>query len=178
MRSNDLLLIALLPAPADLDRAHAGWYRLPESAAPSALWEAKALAFYQPRSFGMEGLRVAWWGKIERIQRMTRRDLLPDEPNHRRADEVYLRVALAPLERREPPLHTTKARRLLFASVRWAQFCDAVTLDDLFRPDPRPIVDSLMYQLIQSQLETASEPSGDSTNLRLFEEDTDWIPDW
>jgi len=180
MHSDDLLLIALLPAPADLLRAQAGWYRLPESAAPAALWEAKGMAFYQPRSFGEDGLQVMWWGTIERIQRMLRRELLPDEPNHRRADELYLRVELGALERREPPLQASKARRLLFAPVRWGAFCEATTLDDLFRPAPRPIVESLMYQLIQSQLDSipAITPPDDPAHQRVFEDDVDWIPDW
>jgi hypothetical protein len=180
MHSDDLILIALLPTPADLVRAQGGWYRLPESAAPAALWDAKGLAFYQPRSFGDEALQVAWWGRVMRIRRMVRRELLPDEPNHRRADEIYLRVDLAPLEARTPPLHATKARRLLFAPVRWSAFAEATTLDELFRPAPRPIVDSLMYQLIQPQLEGATgiTPPDDESHQRLFEDDADWIPDW
>jgi hypothetical protein len=179
MSPADLVLIALLPTPADLERAQAGWYRLPESAAPSALWQAKALALYQPRSFGEDGLQVAWWGMITGIERTTRRMLLPDDPTHRRADEVYLRVGLSPLQRRAPPLRASKARRLLFAPVRWGLFESATTLDDLFRPAPRPIVDSLMYQLIQSQLEGMSEnPPSDDEAQRLFENEEEWILDW
>jgi hypothetical protein len=175
----DLLLIALLPTPADLERAQAGWYRLPESAAPSALWQAKALALYQPRAFGEEGLQVMWWGMITGIERTTRRALLPDDPTHRRADEVYVRVGLAPLQQRDPPLRGSKARRLLFAPVRWGLFESATTLDDLFRPAPRPIVDSLMYQLIHSQLDGMNDtlPEDEETH-RLFENEEEWIPDW
>lgn len=176
----DLILIALLPTPADLERAQAGWYRLPESAAPSALWDATALAFYQPLSFGEAGLQVVWWGDITGIQRMLRRELLPQEPRHRRADELYLRVGLHPLQKREPPLRTNKARRLLFVPVRRGAFTEAVTLDDLFRPAPRPIVDSLMYQLIQPQLDGVGgiTPPDEDNPQRLFENEEVWIPDW
>lgn len=138
------------------------------------------MAFYQPRSFGEEGLQIAWWGRISKITAMIRRELLPDEPNHPRANEPYLRVALEPLEACRPPLRTTKARRLLFASVQWGEFVAATTLDDLFRPPSRPIVDSLLYQLIQPQLEGVSgiTPPEEENPHRLLEAEEEWIPDW
>lgn len=180
MHPDDLILIALLPSPADLAYAQAGWYRLPESAAPTVLQQAKALAFYQPKSFGEAGLQIAWWGKITGMELTKRRDLLPDEPNHRRADERYWRVALAPLEARTPPLVAAKSRRLLFAPVRWGEFCDASTVDNLFRPTPRPIVDSLLYQLIHPQLEGATgiNPPEEEPPHHLAESEEEWIPDW
>jgi hypothetical protein len=180
MQPTDLIIIALLPHPADLERAQAGWYRVPVAAAPAALHEAKAMALYQPRRFGAEGLQVAWWAPIQQIETCLRRDLLPDEPTHPRADEAYLRVNLQPLQPRDPPLRANKARRLLFAPVLWGDFCNATTLDDLFQPTPRPIVDSLMYQLISPQLEGLKgiNPPDEASPPRLRDDEAEWLPDW
>ncbi len=179
MRPTDWLLIALLPQPDDLVRAREGWYRVPEAAAPKILADVTALAFYQPRTFGEDALQIAWWGKIRRIQQLLRRDMLPDEPTHRRADEPYLKIELEPLHRRTPPLKTTKARRLLFAPVRWGRFQEAQSVDDLFTPTPRPIVDSLLYQLIHPQLDGKNgiNPPDDATP-RLLEAEEELLPDW
>ena len=170
MHPGDWLLIGLIPTPADLERARQGWYRLPEASAPAILAECRALAFYQPRTFGAERWQIASWAEIQTIERLLRRDLLPDEPHHRRADEPYLKINLGPLYSVEPPLKSQKGRRLLFAPVRWAAFENAASLDTLLEKEPRPIADSLLYQLIQQQIEDVP--------TSLQEDEEDYLPDW
>lgn len=154
----DSLLIALLPQPVDRERAHEGWYRVPVARAPGALYDARALAFYQPASFGEERWRVAWWAEVRGLRECPRRQLIPDEPEHHRADEPYVVVELGPLQPVEPPKRAEKGRRLLFLPTTWAAFQAAPSLDALLEPAPRPIADDLLYRLIQQQLAGSAAP--------------------
>ncbi|MGH2541909.1 MAG: hypothetical protein ACRDIB_03875 [Ardenticatenaceae bacterium] len=153
MNPSDLLLIALLPQPVDLERAKAGWYRVPVAHAPATLVRAKALAFYQPASFGAEQrCQVAWWGKVLSVETARRRDLIPEESDHRRAEEWYICVRLVPLIAVEPVKRAEKGRRLLFVPTSWGAFQQATTLDELVASPPHPISDDPLYGLIQQQI--------------------------
>lgn len=152
MHPNDLIVIALLPKPSALEHAQAGWYRIPLQRTPPYLGRVRALAFYQPASFGDARWQVRWWGRVERLETLPRRALLPAAPAHPRADALYTCVRLAPLQEREPLLRATKGRRLLFVPLRWAAFQAAATLDALFRAPTHPITDDPRYQIMQQQL--------------------------
>ncbi|MDQ4076082.1 MAG: hypothetical protein M3220_07525 [Chloroflexota bacterium] len=171
MQSQDPILIALLPQPIDLERARDGWYRVPLAHAPAALMRAKALAFYQPASFGDERWQVAWYARVRSVERARRRDLIPEEPTHRRANELYVCVRLAALVPVEPPKQAQKGRRLLFVTTTWGAFQTAKSLDELLARPPRPIADDPLYGIIRQQLadqEGIADP--DSTHQkRLFE---------
>ena len=152
MEAQEIIFIALLPKPADLERAQEGWYRVPVAHAPDALASARALAFYQPASFGKGRWQVAWWGEVTRVETKLRRELLPDEPNHRRAGDPYLCFHLAPLQPVEPPKRAAKGRRLLFVPTTWGAFEAAESLDELVAHPPRPIADDPLYEMIQQQI--------------------------
>ena len=181
MNPQDPILIALLPKPIDLERAHAGWYRVPLRHAPASLMEAKALAFYQPAAFGKARWQVAWWGAIRTLETLRRRELIPEQPNHKRANEWYVCVRLAPLVAIQPPKQAKKGRRLLFVPATWGAFQAAKTLDDLFKRRPRPIADNPLYHLILEQIrDKGGIPDPDTTRQRrIFEseivyETLDW----
>lgn len=153
MEPDTPLLIALLPQPIELTRAQAGWYRVPLEQAPAALTGARALAFYQPGSFGVaHRWQVAWWGSVLAVERCLRRELIPEEPRHRRAGEPYLVVRLAPLVPVAPAKRAARGRRLLFVPTTWGDFQAAPTLDDLLDRAPRPIQDDPLFQIIQDQV--------------------------
>lgn len=173
MNDADPVLIVLLPHPRDLALAQGGSYRIPMRHAPAALASARALAFYQPASFG-EAARwqVAWWAEVRAVGMQRRRDLLPDEATHPRADEWYAVVALGPLQPFEPPLQASRGRRFLYIPTRWGTLRHCGSLDELLRHAPRPVADDLLYGLIQQQVEgqAAIRPDGLAQG-RLFEEE-------
>ncbi|MDQ7030246.1 MAG: hypothetical protein Q9O62_10960 [Ardenticatenia bacterium] len=133
LRPTDPVLIAYVPRPRDLDLARQQhWYRVPADRAPRALEDARALAFYQGGRFGEERWRVAWWAPVVDRQHLPRRELLPQEPDHPRADHLYVRVDLGPLTPLPHPLVARRGRRLLFKPTTWGELLGAATLDDLF----------------------------------------------
>ncbi len=171
MEPHESLVVALLPKPEDLNRARAGWYRVPLVHAPDSLARARGIALYQPASFGEARWQVAWWARIRAAETLRRRDLIPDEPSHRRADQWYLCLRLEPLQPVEPPKVATKGRRLLFVPTTWAAFQAAPTLDELVASAPRPVGDNPLYGLIQQQIagQAGIPDPGAPHQRRLFE---------
>lgn len=177
MHPADFVLIAYIPTPADLQRAlEERWYRVPLAHAPLALRYARALAFYQGSAFGEDRWRVAWWSRIEQVSVAHRFELLPEERNHPRANDLYIKVHLVELKQRVPPLVAKKGRRLLFKTMTWSAFCRAETLDEIF--DRYRLENDPFYALIRSQLSAKdlfgiADPDAPH-QLRLFEQAGRW----
>ena len=66
---------------------------------------------------------------------MTRRDLLPDEADHPRANDYYYRIDIGPLQRLERPVSATTFRRLTFIHTTMDRLLSASDVKDLFRVD-------------------------------------------
>src|SRR5512139_856696 len=94
------VLVVVVNDPADLARARdEGWYRIPLARAPQRV-AADYLAFYQTGAFPPdERWQVQHLAPVSGYYLATRRELIPDEPDHPRADALYYRVALGPLQR-------------------------------------------------------------------------------
>lgn len=177
MHPADFVLIAYIPTPADLQRAQeAHWYRIPLVHAPLALRHARAIAFYQGRAFGEARWQVAWWSYIEQVSVVRRRDLLPEEPQHPHANDFYVKVHLAELKPRVPPLVGQKGRRLLFKTITWSAFCRAESLEELFneyRLEKDPLYAIIRSQLSTEELFGIADPDSPH-QLRLFEQAAHW----
>jgi hypothetical protein len=129
------VLVAVLPRVRDLELARAhGWYRVPLSRLP-ARFAADFLAFYQTAAFGAERWAVRYYAPVLRYWIASRRELLPDEPDHPRADERYYRVEIGPLETLPLPLPAERLRRVSFISTTFGQLRRARDVCELFRPD-------------------------------------------
>ncbi len=128
------ILVAVVTRPADLARAADGWYRLPIAHAPTRLG-CEALAFYQTGAFGSDGHAVRLWATVRRVTLARRRDLLPDEPGHPRADALYYRFELGPLIALARPIPARRLRRVTFIPTTWARLAGAQDVADLW---PKP----------------------------------------
>ena len=128
---DDLVLVALINNQRDLARARdEHWYRLPVSHAPRRAVDAPWIAFYQTKSFD-EKWTVTYYAAALSWDTVLRRDLLPDEPDHPRADEAYYRVTLGPLIPLPHPVPATSWRRITFIVTHWAQIERAWDVSDL-----------------------------------------------
>jgi hypothetical protein len=128
------VLVAVVTHPRDLQIAREkGWYRIPFAHAPDQL-AADYLAFYQTRAFATERWSVRYYAPIMRYTIVTRRDLLPDEPTHPRANERYYRLGLGPLERLSVPIPAARLRRVTFIATTFGQLRRAHDVRDLWHP--------------------------------------------
>ncbi len=128
----DLILVAFLPHPRDLEIVRVlGWYRIPLATAPKVIgvdW----LAFYQPAAFGeAHRWRVEWVAPVEGYELVRRRELFRDEPDHPRAEEEYYKVQLGPLVRLPRPIRAGRWKRFTFLYTTGERLLAAETLRDL-----------------------------------------------
>lgn len=128
------VLVAVVSRPRDLALARdAGWYRVPLARLPRH-FAADYLAFYQTAAFESERWSVRWYGAIMRYSIVTRRELLPDEPEHPRANERYYRVELGPLAALPLPVPAARLRRVAFIATSFGQLRRAMDVRELWRP--------------------------------------------
>lgn len=130
------VLVAVLNNAEDLRRAAAeGWYRIPQRSAPPRVG-ADYLAFYQTGAFGEqpEAQTITYYAATRRYQLVTRRELLPNETDHPRADDFYFRIEVGPLQRLATPVPASTMRRITFIHTTFDRLTRAGDVRDLFIP--------------------------------------------
>ena len=146
MYPEDRVLVAYVPQPSDFDLVRReGWYRIPQRSAPKGL-HAEVIAFYFGAAFGEEKYAIHYYARNAGHELARRRDLLPDEADHPRADDIYYKVQLGPLQRLAQPIVSLRWRRLTFDHTTWDRFQDATEINDLFI-EGGPYVDRLYATL-------------------------------
>jgi hypothetical protein len=138
------VLVVLVNNHADWRRVvEEHWYRIPLRTAPQPV-AASYLGFYQSRVFGADAFRIRFFAPVLRYQRLTRRELLPHEPQHPRAGEQYYRVELGALEELSRPVPSRRLRRITFIPTTLRRLCEADEINDLWMADD---VEDLLWEL-------------------------------
>ena len=146
MYPEDRVLVAVMTSPRDFAFARdQRWYRIPQKRAPKGV-HAEYLAFYFNRAFGEQKWAIHHYGRKLGHELVRRRDLLPDEPDHPRADELYYKIQLGPLLQLDRSIVSLRWRRISFIHTTWDRFMDATEINDLFL-EGEAYVDRLYYAL-------------------------------
>ena len=131
MYPEDRVLVAYVPHPADFRLIQEeGWYRIPAARAPKGL-HAEVYAFYFGRRFGVAKWSITSYAPRLGHELVRRIDLLPDEPDHPRAQAPYYKIQLGPLEERPQPIVSLRWRRITFIHTTWDRFAAAREIGDL-----------------------------------------------
>lgn len=132
MYPEDRVLVAYVRQPADFDIIRReGWYRIPQRFAPKGL-HAEIIAFYFGSQFDEAKWAIHYYARNTGHELARRRDLLPGEPDHPHADDIYYKVQLGPLQKLDQPIVSLRWRRITFIHTTWDRFCDATEINDLF----------------------------------------------
>jgi very-short-patch-repair endonuclease len=151
-------LVAIVPTRADFTLIQTeGWYRVPVASAPEALLagQVRSLAFYLPKVFREDAWQVRWIAPLLGSVVRSRRELLPYEPAHPHADDLYLRLALGPLTALARPIPSRRLRRITFIPTTCAKLNTAAEINDLFHASP--IEDALWQALKREGIEAERE---------------------
>lgn len=170
MFPEDRVLVAYVPQPADFEIIQAqSWYRIPQQQAPKGL-HAEYFAFYFGRRFGPEKWAIHYFAPQLGHELTTRLALFPDQPDHPRAQTMYYKVQLGPLQKLAQPIVSLRWRRVTFIHTTWDRFVDASEINDLF-VDGDPYVDRLYATLkergIQAERDYRVRESGSGYVLPL-----------
>jgi len=132
MYPEDKVLIAVINNMSDWRLVQSQrWYRLPTHHAPPGSPHFDWLAFYFTRRFGDNRWAVHYYAAIEGHELVTRKDLLPDQPDHPHAGHWYYRLQLGTLQHRIPPIISQRWRRITFIVTSGDRFMSANTIEQL-----------------------------------------------
>ena len=147
MNPSDLVLVAILKDKRDLEIARVlGWYRIPLKSAPKTV-AVDYLAFYQTAKFGDEKWAINYVAPVRGHELVTRAELLRTQPDHPRANEMYYKVQIGPLERLPRPVPSRAWRRITFLYTTGDRLLAATELNDLIvQSDERERLWKALYE--------------------------------
>jgi len=151
MKPDSLMLIAIMNNKRDLHIARTQhWYRIPVKSAPKKLEEMSYIAFYQTKAFGDQKWSINYWAEIENCSIVERKDLMPLENDHPRADEQYYKVEIGDLKQLPIPIISKRGRRIVFIPTTLEKFRAAKEINDLFNESP--LEDKLWYGFKENEI--------------------------
>lgn len=131
IESDARVLVCLINTPRDLEIARWDhWYRIPVKRAPSD-YLADYLAFYLTEKFGDERWAIHEYAGVRGHELVRRADLFPEQPNHTRANDVYYKMQLGPLQRLPRPIPSLKWRRISFIQTTGDRLINALEVSEL-----------------------------------------------
>jgi len=133
---DDRVLVAVMNNLEDWQRVQdEGWYRIPVKHAPEVVPNIDWLAFYFTKAFGDDKWAIHYYARVTGHELVTRRDLLPADPNHKRAEQWYYKLELGPLHHKLPPIVADKWRRVTFIFTTGDRFEAATEIGDLLKDE-------------------------------------------
>lgn len=132
MYPEDRVLVGVISRKRDLDKAQREhWYRVPQGQAPKGI-HAEYVAFFLSRAFKEQNGGIYYYARRTGIELVRRRDLLPKEAGHPRADALYHKLQLGELQRKDPPILNPARRSFAFIYTTWDRFSEARVIADLY----------------------------------------------
>jgi hypothetical protein len=132
---DERVLVAVMNAPRDWERVCVEhWYRIPVARAPKRLG-AEYLAFYHTRRFPALRWTITYYAPIQRFHLAQRRELLPDEPDHPRANALYYKLELGELMPVPHPIPSDRLRRVSFIMTTLPRLLGASEVNDLWEKE-------------------------------------------
>lgn len=130
-----IVLVGVLKNKGDLEiLLKEKWYRIPLDYAPKR--QFNYLAFYQPVSFGREGKQIQYFARVLDYQTIKRKNLLPAELNHPRAEDYYFRVRLGKIKKLSQPIRNIRPRRISFGFTTLNHLLESKDILQLYNVPP------------------------------------------
>jgi hypothetical protein len=135
MYPEDRVLVGVINRKRDFELARREhWYRIPRDRAPRSI-DAEYIADYFSRSFKAQNGGIHYYATRTGHELVRRRDLLPSESEHKRADRLYYKIQLGDLQEKRPPILNPTRRPIAFIYTTWDRFITATTIADLYSKD-------------------------------------------
>ena len=80
----------------------------------------------------MDAFSIRWYAQVRGHELVTRRDLLPDELDHPRAEQRYYKLQLGKLVELPHPIPSRRLRRITFVLTNGKRLNEAWEINDLF----------------------------------------------
>lgn len=133
------VLVALMPNKSDfLIAKEQNWYRIPVNPAPPIIKnsEVKIIAFCQPKSFNDEKYLIRWYGYVNKISIVKRKELFPNMPVNQKSEIEYYKIEFDYLKQLSEPIISQRPRRLLFLPTTEEKLFRSKEINYLFNDSP------------------------------------------
>ena len=126
------VLVAVVNNERDFERARDDhWYRIPVKRAPRQI-AAEYLALYQTAKFGAQGRRINFYAPILRYHVATRAELIPEQPDHPRANDQYFKLELGDFIPLPQPIGNARQPRITFITTTLERLLAARDVSELW----------------------------------------------
>jgi very-short-patch-repair endonuclease len=142
----NVVLVGVLKDKRDLEiLLNKFWYRIPVSHAPKRRFDY--LAFYQPLEFAEDGKCIRYFAKIKNLETLKRIELIPDEPEHKLAQEPYRKFSFAKIHQLKEPIRSVVPRRVSFGYTTLEKLKHSKDMLELYSIAPtEQIIQRLMLE--------------------------------
>ena len=152
--NRDCVLIGVVRRRKDLQLIlEQRWYRVP--ARQRFRRAVHYLAFYLTGGCGRSGRAISHYAPVRRVSVVRRRRLLPDEADHPRAEELYLKFKLGPVRRLPRRIENRLRRRIFFAYTTISRLRKAREIGELF--DIPPLEEVMRMNLKKAKISYLSQ---------------------
>jgi hypothetical protein len=128
----DRVLVGVINRKRDFEKAQLEhWYRVPTGQMPQGI-HAEYVAFFLSKAFGDLNGGIHYYARRTGTELARRRDLLPEEADHKRADDTYYKLQFGELHRKDPPILNPTKRLIAFIYTTWDRFEQADVIADLY----------------------------------------------
>jgi hypothetical protein len=135
MFPEDRVLIGVINRKRDLASAQAeGWYRIPQRRMPRGI-NTEYIGFFLSGAFKEKNGGIHYYAPTKGLELAYRKDLLPKEADHPRANDVYYKLQIGDLIERQPPILNPTRRPITFIYTTWDRFVSAEQISDLYTQD-------------------------------------------
>jgi hypothetical protein len=133
MYPEDRVLVGVINTKRDLGFAlNDGWYRIPQSQMPKGVYQEYIALFLSGKVFKSQSGTIAYYARRGGVELARRRDLIPKQADHARADRMYYRVAVEDVQPKVPPIRNESKRSISFIHTTWDRFVKATTIRELY----------------------------------------------
>jgi len=136
MFPEDRVLVGVINRKRDLkilQEQH--WYRIPQKRQLRGV-DAEYIAFFlSGKVFKEQSGGIHYYARVRGVELLYRRDLLPKQADHARADDIYYKVMVEPIHPKDPPVQNTSKRTIAFIRTTWDRFSRAKNVTDLYSTD-------------------------------------------
>lgn len=174
MYPEDRVLVGVINTKRDLQFARdAGWYRIPYAQMARGVYTEYMAFFLSGQVFQEQSGTIPYYARRRGVELARRRDLIPNQPNHSRADNVYFRISLGELQHKTPLITNPTKRKISFIHTTWDRFMNAREIKDLYS-DADYFVDRIYHALrndttpIERFWEANQRLTGQPAQLRIL----------
>ncbi|MBZ0291632.1 MAG: hypothetical protein K8L99_03605 [Anaerolineae bacterium] len=133
MYPDDRVLVGVINRKRDYRHLHDDhWYRIPQQRMRRGIHTEYLAFFLSGKVFGDQSGTIPCYARLSGLELTYRRDLLPKEADHPRANDVYYKVQLGKVQEKTPPITNPTRRPITFVFTTWDRFVQARTISDLY----------------------------------------------